>query len=93
MNPSAEISAEEDLNPAEVGRTVNRLIEIVDTQPGADMKTSKGTWWGAFNAVTYYVDHKAGRNRDASLTSAWFGPRAALKRKALNLAVEYAEAA
>jgi len=54
---------------------------------------SEGTWWSALNAVTYYVDHKAGRERDASLQSAWFGPRAALKRKALNLAVEYAQAA
>jgi len=54
---------------------------------------SEGTWWSALNAVTYFVDHKAGRDRNASLTSAWFGPRAATKRQALNLALEYAEAA
>ncbi len=93
MNPSAELAANEELNPAELGRTVNRLIELVDTQPGADMKTSKGTWWGAFNAVTYYYDHVAGVDRDKSLTSAWFGSAANRKRNALGLAVEYAEAA
>ena len=54
---------------------------------------SEGTWWSALNAVTYYYDHKAGRERDTSLRSAWFGSRAAKKRQALTLAVEYAKAA
>ena len=72
-------------------KTADEVYNCIHTQPGAKM--SEGTWWSALNAVTYYVDHKAGRNRDASLQSAWFGPRAALKRKALDLAVEYAQAA
>jgi phage/plasmid-like protein (TIGR03299 family) len=72
-------------------KTADEVYNCIHTQPGAVM--SEGTWWSALNAVTYYVDHKAGRERDASLQSAWFGPRAALKRKALNLAVEYAQAA
>lgn len=93
MNPSMQLAANEELNPAELGRTVNKLIELVDTQPGADMKTSKGTWWGAFNAVTFYYDHVAGVDRDKALTSAWFGAAANRKRQALDLAVEYAEAA
>jgi hypothetical protein len=72
-------------------KTADEVYNCIHTQPGAKM--SEGTWWSALNAVTYYVDHKAGRDRDASLQSAWFGPRAALKRKALDLAVEYAQAA
>jgi len=40
--------------------------------------------------VTYYVDHKAGRDRDSSLQAAWFGGRAVTKRVALQLAMEYA---
>jgi phage/plasmid-like protein (TIGR03299 family) len=72
-------------------RTVNNVHQLVGTQPGADM--SAGSWWSALNAVTYFVDHKAGRDRDSSLKSAWFGPRSALKRRALDLATEYAEAA
>lgn len=72
-------------------RTCETVHSLIGTQPGAKM--SEGSWWSALNAVTYYVDHKAGRNRDASLNSAWFGPRAATKRKALQLATEYAEAA
>ena len=72
-------------------RTCENVHELVYTQPGAKM--SEGSWWSAVNAVTYYADHRAGRSRDASLSSAWFGPRAATKRRALELATEYAEAA
>lgn len=72
-------------------RSADEVYNCIHTQPGAEL--SEGSWWSALNAVTFYVDHKAGRNRDAALNSAWFGPRAALKRKALDLAVEYAQAA
>ena len=76
---------------AELNKVSETVHQCIHTQPGAAM--SEGTWWSALNAVTYYVDHKAGRDRNASLTSAWFGPRASTKRQALNLAMEYAEAA
>jgi phage/plasmid-like protein (TIGR03299 family) len=67
--------------------------QAVEEQPGANLKSSKGTWWGAMNAVTFVVDHKWGRNRDAALHNAWFGARASLKQKAMNKAIEYAKAA
>jgi len=72
-------------------RTSQYVFDLVHKQPGANM--SEGSWWSALNAVTYYYDHKAGRERDTSLRSAWFGSRAAKKRQALTLAVEYAKAA
>lgn len=75
---------------AELMKVSNLVHNCIHEQPGANL--SEGTWWSALNAVTYYVDHKAGRDRSSSLSSAWFGPRAATKRKALNLAMEYAEA-
>ena len=67
------------------------LEDILYTQPGADM--GEGTWWQAFNAVTYMTDHVMGRNADNRLQSAWFGQNKALKTKALDLALEMAEAA
>ena len=81
----------DDVDRTQWARTAEHVHQCIHTQPGAEM--SEGTWWSALNAVTYFVDHKAGRDRNASLTSAWFGPRAATKRQALNLALEYAEAA
>jgi len=66
--------------------------EAIWKQPGNDLPT-KNTWWAAANAVTYVVDHKLGRERDAAMFNAWFGKNATLKRKAIETAVEYAKAA
>jgi phage/plasmid-like protein (TIGR03299 family) len=72
-------------------RTGEKMLELIETQPGADFK--KGSWWQAFNAVTYAVDHELGRSADTRMTSAWFGQGAKKKLDALNLAVKMAEAA
>ena len=81
-------SSKEDKN---LGRTAEMVLELVETQPGAEYR--KGSWWQAYNAVTYAVDHKLGRSADTRMTSAWFGSNAKRKIDALNLAVEMAEAA
>lgn len=72
-------------------RTAKTVHELISTQPGAKM--SEGTWWSALNAVTYYVDHVSGNDRNATLNSAWFGAKSVQKRKALTMALEYAKAA
>mgnify|MGYP001262419301 CR=1 FL=1 len=72
-------------------RTAKSIHELIATQPGAKM--SEGTWWSAFNAVTYHVDHISGNDRSATLNSAWFGAKSVQKRKALTMALEYAKAA
>lgn len=50
---------------------------------GAGLKTSKGTRWGLFNAVTQHVDHDMGRSQDTRLDNAWFGRGNAFKQQAL----------
>tara|TARA_R110002110_G_scaffold415227_2_gene648811 strand:+ start:480 stop:1508 length:1029 start_codon:yes stop_codon:yes gene_type:complete len=77
----------------EFKRIPSLVHQAIEEQPGARLKSSNGTWWGAMNAVTFVVDHKWGHDRDASLHNAWFGGRASLKQKAMNKAIEYAEAA
>ena len=74
-------------------RIPSMVHQAIDEQPGARLKSSNGTWWGAMNAVTFVVDHKWGHDRDASLHNAWFGGRASLKQKAMNKAIDYARAA
>lgn len=55
---------------------------------GAELASSKGTAFGLLNAVTEFVDHeRRARSTDHRLESAWFGPGAALKEKALNQAL------
>jgi len=74
-----------------VSKPHQRVLELVDTQPGAEF--AAGSWWSAFNAVTYFTDHERGRDADARLQSAWYGQSKGLKLKALESAIEFAEAA
>jgi phage/plasmid-like protein (TIGR03299 family) len=75
----------------EVSKNAQIAIDILHTQPGAEF--AEGTWWQPFNAVTYMTDHLVGRTADTRLTSSWYGTNKNLKTKALELAVEMAEAA
>lgn len=77
----------------DLSNSAERGLEIVkfDKQPGAEF--GKGTYWELFNTVTYMTDHEIGRSVDARLTSAWYGANKNLKTKALETAVEMADAA
>lgn len=74
-----------------VSRQAKACLEVVDTQPGAEF--GRGTFWQAFNAVTYLTDHELGRSTDTRMTSSWFGANRKKKQTALTTAVEFAEAA
>ena len=77
----------------EFQRAPSKVYEALEQQPGANLKSSSGTWWGAMNAVTFVDDHKWGHDRDAAMHNAWFGARASLKTKAMTTALDYAKAA
>jgi phage/plasmid-like protein (TIGR03299 family) len=74
------------IKPTDLNRTVQRLVELMDEQPGAEL--SRGTWWSALNAVTHFVDHHQGDEPNVRCREGWFGKRAGLKRKALDLALD-----
>jgi hypothetical protein len=74
----------------EDNRNMKRLRESLVHAPGQEL--FRDTYWNAFNAVTYCVDHVMGRD-DNRLFSAWHGQGAQMKRRALDLAVEMAQAA
>jgi len=74
----------------ELSNKASKAIELLHTQPGAEF--AEGTWWQPVNAVTYMVDHLNGRTADSRLTSAWYGQGKNLKNKAMELAIEMAEA-
>jgi phage/plasmid-like protein (TIGR03299 family) len=56
---------------------------------GLDMPGVRGTAWGAYNAVTEYVDYQRGASKgaDARLDSIAFGSGLAMKQRALSLAL------
>jgi phage/plasmid-like protein (TIGR03299 family) len=75
----------------ELSKNAEIALNIIDQQPGAEF--AEGTWWQAFNAVTFMTDHVIGRSADTRLQSAWYGYNKGLKTRALETAVEMAEAA
>ena len=66
-------------------------MEHLDTQPGANF--AQGSFWNAFNTVTYMTDHLQGREGDSRMVSSWYGRNRKVKLNALTKALEYAEAA
>ena len=64
--------------------------EVMHTQAGANL--GEGTFWQLYNTTTYMADHTLGRNADTRLQSSWYGANANMKKKALELAVEMANA-
>ena len=88
--PASKIDEDKPLAD-QISRTAKQAIETLDTQPGAEF--GAGTWWQAFNTVTYMTDHTLGRSADTRLKSAWFGYNRKRKIAALETAIEFAEAA
>ena len=74
-----------------LSRNAKGALDLVETQPGANF--APGSWWNAYNAVSYMTDHVMGRSQESRLTSAWYGLNKSTKVKALQKAVEYAEVA
>jgi phage/plasmid-like protein (TIGR03299 family) len=79
----------EEVSPA-MRRAVTRICELHDTGRGSDIKGTRGTLWGAYNAVTEYVDHD--RTSD-SLAYMATGRGAEIKQRAFSMAVEMAKGA
>lgn len=73
-------------------RALKRVQELFEGHGhGAQLAAAKGTLWGCLNAITEYVDHeRRARTQEYRLDSAWFGQGAALKQRALDLALQLA---
>ena len=80
-----------DLSAETLSRPAKQAFDVLETQPGA--KFAEGSWWQAFNSVTYMTDHLQGRSQENRLYSSWYGSNQLRKRLALNAAVEFAEMA
>jgi len=66
------------------------FLQYVEKSPGSDLKSAKGTWWGAFNALTYMCDYTLGED-EHRLFNSWFGAKERLKLEGLKLATKYAK--
>lgn len=80
-----QVTKVDDLAP-----NARKAYDVLETQPGAEY--GRGTWWQAFNSVTYIADHQVGRSADSRMTSSWYGSNQRRKKRAVELAVEMATA-
>jgi len=81
----------QELSAETLSKNAKAAFDAIELQPGA--KYAEGSWWQAFNSVTYVTDHLQGRNPDNRLYSSWFGGNQIRKRDALKTALEFAEVA
>jgi phage/plasmid-like protein (TIGR03299 family) len=81
----------DSINVDTISRSAKQALSVLETQPGAEY--GEGTWWQAFNSVTFITDHVQGRNAENRLHSQWFGYNQLRKVKAAEKAVEYAMSA
>ena len=76
---------------APVRREYEKVEALLDTGRGLQNPEIRGTAWWAYNAVVEYVDYykiPRGDNKDDKrLNSAWFGPGAQIKDRAMAYAV------
>lgn len=81
----------QELSVETLSKNAKAAFDAIEQQPGA--KFAEGSWWQAFNSVTYVTDHLQGRNADNRLYSSWFGGNQVRKRDALKTALAFADAA
>lgn len=87
----AQVFGESKMENKVLSRTAEEAMSYVENQPGDNFRP--GTWWNAYNAVTFMTNHKTGRSADARMSSTWFGSNAKKNVNALDLALEMADAA
>ncbi len=85
-----EKSADEDIKT----RTRNIMDDILARIEGPKQTATnvRGTWWAAYNGFNEYLNYGKGRTTDNRLDSLWFGQNANDNVKALNSAIEFANA-
>lgn len=89
--PKTSGAKEEVKTVADLSRNAKLAYDVMEKQPGAQY--AEGSYWQAFNAVTYLTDHIQGREADTRLYNQWFGGNQTRKVRAMNTAMEMAEAA
>lgn len=89
--PLASTKLTEEEQKLKMSRPAATAHGVLETQPGAEY--GAGSWWQAFNATTFAIDHLLGRSADTRMQSSWYGANRNKKIVALEKAVEFANAA
>jgi len=83
-----KLASDEDDATTRMKNITEEVSRLFESGKGADMKTAKGTAWGAFNAVAEYVDYVRGSDKiESRAKSLLFGSGADLKQRAWDAAI------
>ncbi len=87
---ACKLASDEFLSPI-----FDRVSELVETGKGADIPGVRGTMWGAYNAVSEYLQYEAGRGESGfhgkRADSMLFGASATANALALQKALEFGQ--
>jgi phage/plasmid-like protein (TIGR03299 family) len=79
-----------DVWEVEDGAKTPRAFERIEAEfaygRGAKLASADGTMWGAYNAVTSFLDHTRGRTDESRVKSSWFGDSRGKNARAWELA-------
>jgi len=92
------------IDPAGLERYIRIVFSLPDNKGGKELipnivylfengrgcKEAGKTYWGAYNAVTEYLNYFRGRSQDNTLSSLWFGESTLTNRQALSVALKMA---
>jgi phage/plasmid-like protein (TIGR03299 family) len=67
---------------------VSSIEDLFESGKGSDIVGVRGTYWGAYNAVTEYLNYSKGRTANNRMDSVWFGQNGTMNQKALDTALE-----
>jgi len=74
-----------DPTSTSVNKTESKVVELFEMGRGAEL--SRGTMWGAYNAVSEFLTHEKGKDPGTRLNNQWCSKEASLINRALDLAV------
>lgn len=86
------LTSKSNVREKELSRNAEFFLALNDdaTQPGIEF--ARGSWWQAFNTVTFMTDHVLSGSDDVRMYNSWLGTTRTLKLNALNKALEFAGA-
>lgn len=67
-----------------------KITALFEDGRGSDMDAK--TYWGAYNAVTEYLNYHRGKSQDSTLNSLWFGESSEINKRALRVGLEMVDA-
>ena len=81
---------EQEQDSARLKTEIDNVLYLIENGRGSDIKGVRGTLWGAYNAITEYVDHyKSNTSRLSSTAYLMNGVGKLIKKKAITIATDH----